>query len=81
EWERDSQEFYIGVSVGMASLIASRNDSEQATCIDDWYKLDSKVAYDFILAAVHEYPSYHPRGVILGVLQKRCGSFSYKPKN
>ena len=80
EWKLDSQDFYIRTSVGMASLIAAQVDKTQATCIDDWYFGDENAANAFIRDVMGDNPSYHPRGIILGVIQKNCGSFkSVKP--
>ncbi len=74
-WKRDSQDFYIRTSVGMASLIAAQSNKTQATCIDDWYFGDEHAANTFIRDVMDKNPSYHPRGIILGVIQKHCGSF------
>ena len=79
-WKSNSQDFYIEASVGMASLIAAQSDKTQATCIDDWYYEDENAANTFIRDVMSNNPSYHPRGIILGVIQKHCGSFkSAKP--
>ncbi|MCG8605447.1 hypothetical protein MJD09_10670 [bacterium] len=74
-WKRDTQDFYIEASVGMASLIATQNDRTQAKCIDDWYYTDEAAANAFVLSVMRDHPTYHPRGIILGVVQKQCGSF------
>ena len=74
-WKRETQDFYIEASVGMASLIAAQNDNAQAKCIDDWYYADEPTANSFVLSVMSDNPTYHPRGIILGVLQKQCGSF------
>lgn len=77
EWKVKSQHFYIEASVGMASLIAAQNDKKQATCIDDWYYQDENAANAFILKTMNTYKSYHPRGIILGAIQKKCGDLKY----
>ena len=76
-WNKDSQEFYFRTAIGMAGLIASQNDQHQARCILDWYFTKERTARDAILSAMQQYPDYHPRGVILAVLQKACGTFKY----
>jgi len=74
-WKQTSQDFYIEASVGMASLIASQIDKAQARCIDNWYFKNEAAANASIRNVMKNNPSYHPRGIILGVVQKQCGSF------
>lgn len=80
KWERDSQEFYIRTSVGMASLIIGQTDKAQSKCVDDWYYANEKTGNDHILDAMSKHPDFHPRGVILAVMEKKCGEFSYVRK-
>lgn len=61
----------------MAGLIAGQNDEKQGACIDDWYFRNESEAHDYIIGVMKTYPSYHPRGVILAVLEKRCGELRY----
>ena len=63
----------------MASLVAAQSDKTHAKCLDDWYAAE-KAASDFVLATMMKFPEYHPRGVILAVMQKRCGSFNYSER-
>ncbi len=77
-WERANQDFYIKTSIGMANLVVAQNDENQAQCVDKWYYSDEKAKNSFILETMRKNPEYHPRGVILGVLQKQCGQFKYK---
>ncbi len=79
-WKRNSQDFYIRTSIGMAGLIATRNDKAHGKCLDDWYFSDEDAANEAILDVMREHPDYHPRGVILAVLEKRCGSFTYSAR-
>lgn len=72
-WKTDSQDFYIEASVGMASLIAAQQDKTQGDCIDDWYFGDEAEANGAVRSAMEQYPEYHPRGIILAVLQRECG--------
>ncbi|GJL94271.1 MAG: hypothetical protein DHS20C05_06760 [Hyphococcus sp.] len=76
-WDRDAQEFYIRTSVGMAGLIAARNDKAHGKCLEDWYFTDESAANSSIIAVMKDYPEYHPRGVIVAVMEKRCGSIIY----
>ena len=77
-WDRQQQDFYIKVSVGMAALIAVPNDKKQADCIDKWYYPAQDQRNDFILGVMRDNPEYHPHGVLIGVLQKNCGEFKYR---
>lgn len=72
-WAPQNQAFYIEASVGMASLIAGQRDTAQGRCIDDWYYGDEAEGTAAILGVMRENPRYHPRGIVLAVLQKRCG--------
>ena len=76
-WPRHSQELYIHTSVAMAGLIAGKNDEAHAVCLEDWYFDDEKRSNDFIIETMQRFPEYHPRGVIVAVLQKQCGTFDY----
>ena len=72
-WDDANQSFYIEASVGMASLIAARMDKAQGKCIDDWYYADENAANASIRKIMTQYPENHPRGIILAVVQKKCG--------
>ena len=76
-WKSDSQAFYIETSIGMASLLAAQNDKAHAKCLEDWYYEDEEAGNRLVLETMRKFPEYHPRGVILAVIQKRCGSFNY----
>lgn len=76
-WPRHSQQLYIRTSVGMAGLIAAENDKVHANCLEDWYFDDEERSTDFVLETMRRFPEYHPRGVIVAVLEKQCGTFNY----
>ncbi|WP_417449552.1 hypothetical protein [Kordiimonas sp.] len=76
-WKRETQAFYFRANVGMASLIAGQNDKAQGQCIDDWYYADETASEDYILDVMRKYPDYHPRGLILAAIQKKCGPLKY----
>ena len=80
KWSEDNRSFYIRTSVGMASFIASKNDTKHADCLAKWYFTDQPKKNAFIYGIMKQYPDYHPRGIIMAVLQKQCGSFRYKVK-
>ena len=77
-WERENQDFYINTSVGMAGLIATRNDESQGDCLSEWYFSDEGAANEHVLSVMRTYPDYHPRGVILAIIEKQCGSMTYE---
>ena len=79
-WGRDNRSWYLEVSVTMAASIASQNAKGQSSCIYDWYFQNGEVRSqreNQIYDAMRSNPEYHPHAVILAVLQKACGSFSY----
>ena len=77
-WKRPQQEFYMRTTIGMAGLIIRRNQKSQGDCVDDWYFKNQKTATDEMLETMRQYPDYHPQGVILAFVEKRCGSAVYK---
>ncbi len=79
KWDRESQDYYIRTSVGMASLVSAQSDKTHAKCLDDWYTAE-KTANDLVLTAMERFPEFHPRGVILAVMQKQCGTFDFSKR-
>ena len=80
-WSAKNRSWYMEVSVTMAASIASQNVKGQSRCIYDWYFKDGKASVqreNQILKTMRTNPKYHPHAVILAVLQKACGTFSYK---
>lgn len=80
DWSENNRSFYIRTSIGMAGLIAARNDSQHAKCLEEWYFSDEKAGEESIYQIMREYPDYHPRGIIVAVLKKQCGSFNYSER-
>ena len=76
-YSKEGQSSYIRTSVGMTGLIAARNDKKHADCIDQWYFSDMDHGNQQIIATMRQYPDYHPQAVIVAVLQKVCGTFTY----
>lgn len=76
-WKESSQEFYIEASVGMAAFIAAQIDGsdQQASCISQWYYPAEKEKNQFIRKTMRENSTFHPRAIVLGVLEKQCGEF------
>lgn len=78
KWERAAQQNYFRIAIGMAAAISRANDGTHGACIEDWYLKNREKAESRLLGVMNKYPAYHPRGVILAVLEKACGSFTYK---
>jgi len=72
-----SQTSFINASVLIAGLIADQNAPKQARCLDAWSAEQVKAGYPDVLNAMRRFPSYHPSGVVLAVMQKQCGKFEY----
>jgi len=79
EWPEESRSSYIRTAIGMAALIAVSNDQNQADCIGDWYFSDRVESENTIYKAMENFGEYHPLGIVVAILEKQCGSFSYKP--
>jgi hypothetical protein len=77
-WDYESQAFYIRTSVGMTSLIVGRNNEAHGKCVDSWYYSDEEKGNEYIFSVMQEHPEFHPRGVILAALEKKCGRFIYR---
>lgn len=80
QWKRESQDFYIDANIGMAGLIAVQNDKKHQTCIENWYLDDKPKTIESILSTMRKFPEFHPRGVILAMMEKQCGTFTYTNK-
>lgn len=76
-WKLSEQRYYFRTSIGMASLIAKQNDEDHARCLEEWYFEREQDAADYILDLMQDNQEYHPRAIIVGVLQKVCGPFRY----
>ena len=78
KWKPDSQIFYLDTTIGTAVAIAGQNDKSHSKCLENWYFADQDNARPSILNAMTANKTYHPRLIILGMLQKHCGTFKYK---
>lgn len=81
KWSEENRTFYLTTAIGMAGLIARRNNASQGDCIDHWFFDDQGRADGQILAVMAEYPDHHPQGIILAVLEKQCGKLIYSAPN
>jgi hypothetical protein len=79
-WDKEGQGFYIRTSVAMAGLIVGQTSKAQSKCIDDWFVSEEQAGYSNVLSIMRQYPEHHPRGVLLAIMEKRCGKFEYSSK-
>lgn len=76
-WKETTQDFYIRASIGMAGFITSRNKKSQADCLENWYFQNIKNGNGKITKAMKQFPDYHPRAVLLAVVEKQCGKLIF----
>ena len=80
-WSEASQNSYIQTSITMAAFVGAQNPGERAKCLGDWY-LDNPTTQARrnaeLRTALRKFPTYHPTSVILAVIEKACGSFSFR---
>lgn len=77
-WAEASQDSYIQTSVTMAAVIASQTNEATAHCLDEWYRPDTSLKdkrNKEVRSIIIDNPDYHPSGVILAILIKKCGAF------
>lgn len=77
EFSAAGRDSYITTSASMAGVIATRNTDGQARCVDNWVAEHRANGYSAVTETMRAHPGYHPQAIILAVLQKACGSFSY----
>jgi len=73
KWQKESQRSYFQTSIGMAGAVVAENNKKQARCFENWYVNDMVKAEKHLRGVMAKFPNYHPRGVILAVLEKQCG--------
>lgn len=79
KWDQSQQDWYFQVSVGMAAVIAAQNRGEQGSCIDKWYFAGSNkvTVNEKIRETFARFPTYHPAGVLLALVEKECGQLKF----
>lgn len=77
EYSGNARGNYIVIAAGMAGLISGQNRPEQSRCIDQWVRENRQQGYRSVISAMRKFPNHHPSAVLIAVLQKACGSFSY----
>lgn len=80
-WDQKSQDWYYEVATSMGAALASQNSSERARCINDWYFKDASArtqANAYIKSIMERFPNYHPTLVMISILEKKCGSLTFR---
>lgn len=80
KWSEENRSLYIRTSIGMAGQISGYNDHKHAKCLEDWYFSDEENSNETIYEAMRKFSNFHPRGVIMAVLKKTCGTFEYSAR-
>lgn len=77
-YDYKSQSQFIGSTIWTAGVIATQIRQDLATCIADWYTNDPATIKERnaeILGVMAGFPDSYPTGVIVAILQKKCGKF------
>lgn len=85
--ERTSAEFlemaeatrvnFISTTISIAATISYLNDESHGDCISEWYQEERGKIFEAIYDSMEDHPDIPPRVIVLGTLQKKCGSFTY----
>lgn len=76
-WDRKNQDSFFSISMSMAGIFAAQVRPKIASCLDEWYFKDEKTKQrrnSEMLNDMASYKIYHPNAVILGFVEKNCGS-------
>lgn len=79
-WEQSQQAGYFETSTMMAAIVASKNDSPAAGCIDAWYFAQPAAQTEIVAEFRHlltKYPDYHPGLVVSAMIERECGSLKF----
>jgi hypothetical protein len=76
-WTEGSRSTYIRTALMMANMIAIENNKKQADCIGNWYFEDQRGRDETMYRAMEKFPTHHPIGIIIAVIEKQCGRFKY----
>lgn len=77
-YSAEAQKSYIDTAVVAATVVVSLNSASQAKCLGKWLAEQRDGTYAPVFEAMRKYPDDHPMGLIIAVLQKECGSFTYR---
>lgn len=80
EWQASQQNGYFETSIMMAAIVASKNESPAAGCIDDWYfaRPDAQASVtDEFRQLLSKYREYHPGLVVSAMIERQCGTLRF----
>ncbi len=80
EWPRESQKGYFQSAIGMAGFIALENDQTHGKCLENWYLKNAVQTENLILETMRKNRAYHPRAILVALMQKACGPFDYSKR-
>ncbi len=72
-----TQRWYVSSAADMAASIATLNGDNQGTCIWNWYFGDVEARFVEITQTMAEHPDNVPSAIIIGHIQRACGSLTY----
>ena len=79
-WSEEAQDHFLATSITMTSIVVGRTGrhGDLESCMTDWYteKDVRQERHIYIRKKLEAYPSYHPQGIILAVIEEACGSVS-----
>lgn len=80
EWEKDAQDNYFLASITMAGVVAAQNPGDKSRCVNNWYlsnDMTMRERNEYIRETLERFPTHHPAGVMMAILEKACGSFDF----
>ncbi|CTQ55598.1 hypothetical protein LP7551_04141 [Roseibium album] len=77
-WSENNKSSYVQISMMSMNMIALENDQKQSDCIGAWFTSDRRAGEQYIYEVMQKAPDFHPVGVIMAVLEKKCGPFKYR---
>ena len=77
EWERESQEAFFQISLGMLGTVATQVNPEMTGCIDEWYfssEETQELRATEMLDVMEQYVEFDPTAFVLAYAESICGS-------
>ena len=77
-WQTDAQVNYVRIAEATATIVATRTNPAEATCLDDWFASTPEATTagtTELLETIGRNTDYHPGAVIVVALERQCGSF------
>lgn len=83
-WSEEGRSNYYQIAIGMMGAAFSQNRIGYGTCIGEWYFADNGNTdnpHRELDRAMKRFSEYDPRGIIIGIIEKKCGSLPLKSRN